>query len=188
MNIKMSLDNVPGTAVKNSGISGKEFLERVFFMSDGILLSRVREISGVDGSTLQNWVKRGWIGTTVNKRYSKNQLARILIINMLRQSMMLEDIDYLLHYINGRINDESDDIIAEAVLYGYICDMIEAFDRLSQKREAGIGGVIDELLADYLSPTPDGKQRLRRALEIIFFAYSASVFSDYADKLLERIK
>ncbi len=95
MNLEMSDNRLPGSAIPRDaagGLVGEEFLDKVFFITDGIMLSQIKEISGVDGTTLQNWVKRGWIGSTVNKKYSKNQLARILIINMLRDSMHLEEI------------------------------------------------------------------------------------------------
>ena len=83
---------IPGTVRKKDemgNVTGKEFLDKIFYISDGIMLSQIRDVSGVDGSTLQNWVKRGWIGTTTNKKYTKDQLARILIINMLRSCMLL---------------------------------------------------------------------------------------------------
>ena len=90
MNLELRDLCFPGTIIRREeryGKDGAEFLERIYFISDGIMLQQIKEISGVDGSTLQNWVKRGWIGNTVNKKYSRNQLARILIINMLRSSM-----------------------------------------------------------------------------------------------------
>ena len=95
MNFEIRTDIYPGSVVpKNAAenADGEQFLNRSFFLTDGVMLSQIKEISGIDGSTLQNWVKRGWIGNTVNKKYSKNQLARILIINMLRDTMHLEEI------------------------------------------------------------------------------------------------
>ena len=114
MNIGIKDDNIPGTRLRKhemGNVTGMEFLDKIFFITDGIMLSQVREISNVDGSTLQNWVKRGWIMNPVNKRYSKDQLARILIINMLRDTMLFERIDFLLKYINGNVNNREDDII-----------------------------------------------------------------------------
>ena len=75
--MKFSLETglIPGT-IKNKaemgGYTGIDFLNKIFYISDGVMLTQIRDISGVDGSTLQNWVKRGWIGTTVNKRYCKD--------------------------------------------------------------------------------------------------------------------
>ena len=55
------------------------------------MLSQIREICGIDGSTLQNWTKRGWVANSHNKRYNIDQLSRILIINMMRESMQLRE-------------------------------------------------------------------------------------------------
>ena len=94
------------------------------------MLSRIRELAGIDGSTIQNWVKRGWIGNTVNKHYSRVQFARILIINMLRATMKLEKIDFLLHYINGNLDCRADDIISEPILFDYICRIVDTADKI----------------------------------------------------------
>ena len=35
-------------------VTGLEFLNKIFYITDGIMLSQIREICGIDGSTLQN--------------------------------------------------------------------------------------------------------------------------------------
>ena len=89
MNLQLKDDYIPGTKLLRSemgGVTGMEFLSKIFFISDGVMLTQIRDISGIDGSTLQNWVKRGWVGNPKKKTYDKEQLARILIINMMRDS------------------------------------------------------------------------------------------------------
>lgn len=184
---------IPGTVLKREemgGVTGIEFLNKIFFISDGIMLAQLREISGLDGSTLQNWVKRGWIGNTVNKRYSKDQLARILIINMLRATMQLERIDFLLHYINGTIGDSSDDIISESMLYEYVCRVIEqisAKDGLSGMTRKEMCDIIAQATADYEEKMEGATHRLRSALEIIVIAYYASLLAAYSAELYEQL-
>ncbi len=181
---------IPGT-IKNKnemgGYTGLEFLNKIFYISDGVMLTQIRDISGVDGSTLQNWVKRGWIGTTVNKRYSKDQLARILIINMLRDAMLLERIDFLLHYINGKIDDKSDDIIPESHLYDYICKIYDTFCERGYESSEQLVSVISEVVESYDEPVVGGKNRLAKALEIILIAYFASVVSAHANNLYSKL-
>lgn len=181
---------IPGT-IKNKnemgGYTGLEFLDKIFYISDGVMLTQIRDISGVDGSTLQNWVKRGWIGTTVNKRYSKDQLARILIINMLRDAMLLERIDFLLHYINGKIDDKSDDIIPESLLYDYICKIYDMFCERGYESSEQLVSVISEVVESYDEPVVGGKKRLAKALEIILIAYFASVVSTHANNLYSKL-
>ena len=182
---------IPGTVLNKKdfgNISGIEFLNKIFFVSNGVILSQLREISGVDGSTLQNWVKRGWIGNTVNKRYSKDQLARILIINMMRSSMMLEKIDYILHYINGNIEDKSDDIISEAELYGYICDIYDSFTDSGLHKVDDLRVLIDKVTTEkYVEPVEGAKERLDKALEIILVAYFASNAASLANILFNSL-
>ena len=114
MNIQLNESCIPGTVLdrkKMGDVTGLRFLKKIFYISDGIMLSGIREISGIDGSTLQNWTKRGWVGNSKQKRYNIDQVAHILIINMLRSCMQLENIAFLIKYINGRVDDTSDDII-----------------------------------------------------------------------------
>ena len=182
---------IPGTVLSKKdlgNVSGIEFLNKIFFVSNGVMLSQLREISGVDGSTLQNWVKRGWIGNTVNKRYSKDQLARILIINMMRSSMMLERIDFILHYINGTIDDKSDDIISEAELYGYICDIYDSFTDSGLHTGEELRELINKVTTEkYVEPCEGAKERLDKALEIILVAYFASNAAALANILFNAL-
>jgi DNA-binding transcriptional MerR regulator len=156
--------------------------------TDGLTLGQVCAITGLEASTIQNWVKRGWIGNTVNKRYSKDQLARILIINMMRSSMMLEKIDYILHYINGNIEDKSDDIISEAELYGYICDIYDEFTDSGLHKVEDLRVIIDKITKErYVEPFEGAKTRLDKALEIILVAYFASNAAAFANILFNAL-
>ncbi len=191
MNLELTDRRLPGSVITKEnagGLDGEEFLDKVFFLTDGIMLSQIKEISGVDGTTLQNWVKRGWIGSTVNKKYSKNQLARILIINMLRDTMHLKEVDFLLRYINGTINFEEDDIIPEARLYGYICRIT---DSLAGRRSLGVPQLkvlIRQAVAEYSEKMPGAKERLENALAIIVTAYYASLAKEESMSLLSEIR
>ncbi len=188
MNLSIPETRFPGTVILRDqmrGIEGEEFLDKVFFLTDGVMLSRIKEVSGVDGTTLQNWVKRGWIGNTVNKRYSKNQLARILIINMLRGSLQLETIDFLLRYINGTINDESDDIIPESTLYGYICRCLDRVAGIDAPTVTDLEDAVKDTVKDYTEFVPGAKTRLETAMVILLAAYYASLARGLA---VERLK
>jgi di/tricarboxylate transporter len=106
MNGSLRSENIPGTVfniVKMDGATGGEFLNKVFYITNGIMLPQIREITGLDGTTLQNWVKRGWVSNPHKKSYDKEQVARILIICMMRDTMQLSRIAFLLQYINGEL-------------------------------------------------------------------------------------
>ncbi len=183
-------DLIPGTKLKRSekdGLTGLAFLQKVFLVSDGVMLTQIRDISGIDSSTLQNWTKRGWVANSHLKRYDIDQVAHILIINMLRSCMRLDRIAYLIQYVNGDVADKSDDIVSDSVLYDYIC---RALDRMV----SGEGGaltdvvkVVEEVTAGYEEPFAGAEERLNRALEVIVVTYYATVIKRRADDLLDRI-
>lgn len=186
MNFEICTDIYPGSVISKSATGNADaeaFLDNIFFLTDGIMLSQIKDISGIDGSTLQNWVKRGWIGNTVNKKYSKNQLARILIINMLRDTMHLEEIDYLLKYINGTINWEEDDIIPEAKLYGYIGRIIDGTSEKCISSIEKLHEYISISTATYIETVPGAGDRLKNALAVIITAYFASLARDKTRRL-----
>ena len=87
------------------------------FLGGDISLSQVVAITGLEAHTIQNWVKRGFLTPPKNKHYSLRQLCRLLNIHMLRGSMSLDKICALLGYVNGRLDDEGDDIIDDTALY-----------------------------------------------------------------------
>ena len=81
MNLEINDALIPGTRLKKSemgNVTGLDFLSKVFYISEGVMLSQIREVSGIDGSTLQNWTKRGWVENARLKKYNIDQVAHIL--------------------------------------------------------------------------------------------------------------
>lgn len=190
MQLKIDDNMIPGTLLtkaESGGVTGLEFLNRVFFPSEGIMLSRIRDVSGVDGSTLQNWTKRGWVENAPMKRYGIDQVAHILIINMLRSCVRLDHIAYLLHYINGRVDDRSDDIIRESVLYDYICRILDRLMEEENCSDESIRAIIADVTASYEEVRPGSRERLNNALSIIVIAYYAVVLKHHADTMISDL-
>ena len=190
MNLEIHDSMIPGTKLKKSdmgNVTGLEFLSKVFFISEGVMLSQIREVSGIDGSTLQNWTKRGWVANARLKKYNIDQVAHILIINMLRSCIQLDKIALLLQYINGNIDDKSDDIIRDSVLYDYICRILETLTRQDVASKASIKEVIQEQIADYEEAMPGARERLANALEIIVTAYYAALIKRNSDEMLTEL-
>jgi hypothetical protein len=191
MNLQINDEYIPGTILRRDAmgdVTGIDFLNKIFYISDGIMLTQIREISGIDGSTLQNWTKRGWVENSKMKRYNKDQLAHILIINMLRACMQLDRIAFLITYINGRVYDRSDDIIRDSLLYDYICRVL---DRVTLRGGAGdetpLRECIEEVTADYDERVSGARRRLNTALEIIVVAYYASIVKRHSDEMTEKL-
>ena len=187
MNLEINDALIPGTRLKKAdmgNVTGLDFLSKVFYISEGIMLSQIREVSGIDGSTLQNWTKRGWVANAKLKKYNIDQVAHILIINMLRSCIQLDHIALLLHYINGSVEDRSDDIIRDSVLYDYICKILEKLMDQDVCSNASIKAVIREEIANYQEAMPGARDRLANALEIIVIAYYAALIKRRSDGML----
>ena len=191
MDLGTELSRIPGTILtseKMGNVTGEEFLNKIFYISDHIMLAQIREIAGVDGSTLQNWLKRGWVANPVNKMYTKDQLARILIINMLRDTMQLCDISFLLTYVNGNPSTADDDIIPESRLYGYICRILQHIEDFPALSGDTLRNLIEEHLTDYEEKYGGARKRLIRAIEIIMLSYFSNITKRYADRLVSDLR
>lgn len=184
----MNLKNIPGTILekeKMDNATGMEFLNKVFYITNGIMLSQIREISGIDGTTLQNWVKRSWVGNPKKKTYDKEQLARILIINMMRDTMQLSRVIFLFTYVNGE--EEQDRIITESQFYDYICKTLE---HIASPESAGLNDlddVIDGVLSDYAETTAGAKRRLANGVRIVVITYYAALIKAVADDTIDSL-
>ena len=99
--------------------------------ADGLSLGQVCSLTGLEPSTIQNWIKRGFVPHPEHKRYGERHMARIMLINALRDCLLIERVGELTRYINGEIDDQSDDLIAEEALYDLF---IEAAEELSARR------------------------------------------------------
>ena len=190
MNLEINDALIPGTKLNKAdmgNVTGLEFLSKVFYISEGVMLSQIREVSGIDGSTLQNWTKRGWVANARLKKYNIDQVAHILIINMLRSCIQLDHIAFLLQYINGKIDDTSDDIIRDSVLYDYICRNLETLTRKDVATKASITEVIRDQISDYKEAMAGARDRLAIALEIIVTAYYAALIKRSSDEMLANL-
>jgi len=194
MNIIKGDPMIPGTVFpkeKMGNVTGMDFLDKIFYISDGIMFNEIRSITGLDLTTLQNWVRRGWVPNPKNKKYDKDTVSRILIICMLKKSMTLEHIDVLLRYINGTIGDKRDDIIPESRLYDYICRIIDeltAYDcEKGHVTNDTLLMTIEKCTTDYAERFSGARRRLISALEIIVVSYYAVLLTAYADKRFSEL-
>ncbi|MBE6553423.1 MAG: DUF1836 domain-containing protein [Ruminococcaceae bacterium] len=190
MILKFHDDYIPGTKLKKSemdNLTGMEFLKKVFFISEGVMLTQIRDISGIDSSTLQNWTKRGWVVNSKLKKYNVDQVAHILIINMLRSCMQLDKIAFLIQYINGKVGDASDDIISDSMLYDYICRILENMMHASCSLSS-VHAAVETVTADYAEPVAGARERLNKALEVIVVTYYAALIKQHATGLLEKLE
>lgn len=156
------------------------------FLAGGMVLSQVSNITGLEPYIIQNWVKRGFLAPPQNKRYTLRQLCRILNINMLKGVLPMEQICGMLGYINGQLDDESDDLIDDSQLYFMFVALAARAQELD--RSKSWLPAIDEVLSDYVEPVPGARDRIAKVLRIMLIAFIAARMKDEAEGLLEEIQ
>ena len=174
----------PGTTIETLELvpGASRHLWEGIFATGGITLSQVSVMTGLEPHVIQNWVKRGFVSSPQKRVYSKNQFARIVIINMLRESLQLDRICALLGYLNGCLHDESDDVIADAELYHLYTDMIAVHGR--HMDSTAIREAAEEAAEQYAEPVPGAKRRLVKILQVMANAHFAARSRHRAEELL----
>lgn len=178
---------LPGTTItahrENADKTRQQF--DALFLAGGLTLSQVSSITGLESYAVQNWVKRGFLTPPKAKRYDQEQVCRIILINMLKGTLALEQITHMLSYVNGNLADDSDDLIDDAVLYFM-------FVRLAA-RARHIGGTeqwdeaVESVLTDYREPVPGAKERVRKVLRTMLTAWVANRLRLETEEMLKNL-
>lgn len=184
------MNTLPGTVLPLEGGSlryGFANFKPLFLATRGLTLSQVCEISGTELTTVQNWIKRGWVGHPDGKRYGEAHLARILLLNMLRSGMQLEKIALLLAYCNGDADDRADDSVPDAALYSYLCTAIaDVIDRGVSDTDT-VREVARGVVAGYQEPFAGAREKLENTLVIMTLAFLSGEYALRAQALLNEI-
>ena len=178
--------NIPGTVI-TADLAETDKLQEKFdamFLGGGIVLSQVAAITGLESYAIQNWVKRGFLPKPVNKKYSLRQLCRILNINMLKDALRMEQICGLLTYINGNLDDESDDLIDDSKLYFMFLKL--AAQHRQMKDPSGRDVYISQALENYAEPVPGARERVEKVLKVMLTAWAASLLRQQAVAMTEE--
>ena len=93
-------DTIPGTNITYSKDALKKIKELID-VAGGLSLSQVCTITSLHTSTIQNWVKRGYIPRPENKKYFERHMARILLVSALRDSMNIEDMESMFYFCSS---------------------------------------------------------------------------------------
>ncbi|MCL2249750.1 MAG: DUF1836 domain-containing protein [Oscillospiraceae bacterium] len=157
-------------APSEQGLRGFDKIQMLLEATGGLSLSQVCSVTGLEGSTIQNWVKRGWVAHPIGKKYEEVHIARILIINALKECIKLEHISLLMGYVNGFSEDGAEGIIKESALYSYLYEALKQSGQASDHSRGGVEAVIENVIKDYKDPDPNSKIRIRKALTLMMFA------------------
>lgn len=178
---------IPGTTLEGlrSNADHMEELFQPMFLAGGLTLSQVSHITGLENHTIQNWVKRGFLPPPRNKRYSMEQLCRIININILKGNMPLEQIVKLMAYLNGDLADESDDLVDDTMLYFMFVSLAA--------RARHLGGdqswdeALEHITANYVEPVPGAREKLCKVLKIMLTTWIANLVKAAADRMMEEL-
>ena len=178
---------IPGTVLESESeqaVSIRQQMESMC-LGGGMVLSQVCAITGLEPYAVQNWVKRGFLTPPRNKRYTLRQLCRIININMLKGVLPLERICGLLGYVNGQLDDESDDPIDDSHLY-FLFVRLAAYHR-QMNNPAGREAFMKEVLDEYEEPVPGSRERVEKVLRIMLTAWAASQLRQATESMLEGL-
>ena len=179
---------IPGTVLvmpRSEAVHIEEQFSSLF-LAGGISLSQVSGITGLETYTVQNWVKRGFLTAPEKKRYSLPQLCRIININMLKSVLPMERVCSLLGYINGQLDDSSDDLIDDAMLYFLFVRLAVRMRELDQADDRDT--LLEKALEQYQEPVPGAKERVKKVLRIMLTAWLAARMRQEAEQMLTQLQ
>ncbi len=179
----------PGTTIEVSALnkgSSKQMFDGIF-AAGGVTLSQVSIMTGLEYYLIQNWVKRGFVSSPTKRLYSREQFARIIIINMLRETLPIEKISGLIHIIGGDPLDRSDDLIGDDELYHRYVDMVSEKEINPQDAES-VRKAAESAVSDFDEKFSGTKKQLTVILEAMFYAHSASKLIKMSEEKLAAIE
>ena len=176
---------IPGTVLQADRTADIEQQFSAMLLGGGFVLSQGTGITGLEAYTVQNWVKRGFLAPPERKHYSLKQLCRIMNINMLKNVLPMERIVGLLSYINGDLEDESDDIIDDSRLYFMFARL--AAQAPAMNTPQGRDECIAKELASYREPVPGAKERVAKVLAIMLTAWASAPLRQTVEQMLQEL-
>ena len=183
------IKQLPGTTVEISelrkGVSRTLF--DGIFAAGGITLSQVSVMTGLEPYIIQNWVKRGFVSPPIKRQYTKDQFARIVTLNMLRESLQLDKICVMLSYINGALDDESDNLISDSELYHKYVDLVAESQGGIIVDKKSIETAVKAAAEEYEEPIPGARLRLIKILQVMTYAHYASISRKAAEEMLSKL-
>lgn len=182
------MSTYPGTTIEVLELkkgSSKMLFDGIF-AAGGITLSQLSNMTGLEPHVIQNWVKRRFVSSPVKKMYSSQQFARIVIINMLRETLQIESICNLINIIGGDIDDPSDDLISDDELYHVYVDMI-CEGNIVISDAASVKSAVSTAARQTMLKTAEDSTKLAAVLQVILYAHSASRLRDSAKEVLATL-
>ena len=174
----------PGTTIETRALEkgSSKLLFDGIFATGGITLSQVSIMTGLEPYLIQNWIKRGFVAPPQKRVYGKEQFARIIIINMLREALQIERICTLIQVMGSgeyRIRDDE--------LYHRYVDLL-AENEINMMDEKSVSAAVESVALVSETHDPGLKKQLERILQVMLYAHAASQFRDSAEQILATLQ
>lgn len=156
---------------------------------DSMMLAQVVEVAkrvsqnDINPIHIQNWVRRKYIPNPKKKKYNREQVANILLINDLRDIVSLEEVSKLLGYVNESLLDTSDDRINPTKLYQYYSEIFDRSQMDWQKSLQGLATEVEETLAGEEMAEAD-REKVATTLVILNLLARANLYKQIAKRWL----
>lgn len=180
---------LPGTTIEVSAYRediANDVLSHIF-SAGGVVLSQISVMTGLEPYTVQNWVKRGFLAPPTKRQYSRRQFTRVVIINMLKETLQIDQIVKLLSYINGELSTESDDLIDDTQLYTIFVNLIGLLER-GYSDEKTLSDACDKILCNYKETVVGSRARVKRVLIAMYFAYIGTEARQKSAELIRALE
>ena len=178
---------LPGTTIsarrEDADYTRQQF--NALFLAGGLTLSQVASLTGLEPYAIQNWVKRGFLSPPKGKRYSQEQVCRIITINMLKGSLSLEQICRLVSYVNGNLADTSDDLVNDAELY-FMFVRLAAGARHIGGTEAW-DDAMAQAMRNYSEPQPGARERVEKVLRAMLTAWISNLLLQQVEEMVSSL-
>ena len=101
--------------------------------------------------------------------------------------MQMEQIAFLMSYINGSVEDRSDDILPDRELFNILCSIIYICEQKSVTDSNYLDRVIDAQLEKSNISDTVAQKKLRKALRAMVLAIHATRMRDLAQQAFARL-
>ena len=172
-------DYLPGKliSVSNDHLKNVDQILDPMFLMEGMQLRQVTGLLGIEAHTVQNWVKRKFVESPVNKFYNRDRFVRLAILNYFKDVFSLEGILELLKMANQ-----------DNEVYSAFCALLAVAPvdpiRSETKLNDMIEKVIDQQKFDYKRTS---REQIKKLLTVLYTAHLSIVLKKEAERLLREI-
>lgn len=159
---------------------------------DSMMLSQVVEVAqrvsqnDINNTHIQNWVRRKYLPHPQKKKYTREQVANILLLNDLRNILSLEEASQLLRFVNLNLDDNTDDRINPAKLYRYYSEIFDLTQKDWVTSLEQLPKEVSQILAGE-DLTEEDKDKVAATLVILNLLARANLYKQIAQQWLKNV-